>query len=147
QRRAGGGADGDAPARSRDPALWRRRPGSARRGPGRDPEQATLSGSRMTRAATDPFRLAGKLLELLHYGGLPSPPKRAVLLGLLALCVEFTTRGGAPTVIPTKQLAHKVVEIYWPPTWPYKPHPRAGGDVLYQNTGRAHVEVIAKICA
>jgi hypothetical protein len=101
----------------------------------------------MTGVTSDPFEFAGKLLGLLQYGGFTSTYKYAVLLGLLDLCVEFNTRGGAPTVVTTNQLAHKVIELYWPQTWPFKPSPRARGDVLYQNTGRAHVEVVAKICA
>lgn len=84
----------------------------------------------MIRLTIDPFKFTGKLLELLQYGGFTSTYKYAVLLGLLDLCVEFNTRGDAPTVVTTNQLAHKVIEIYWPQTWPFTPTARARGGAV-----------------
>lgn len=74
---------------------------------------------------------AEKLLTLLDEGRFTATYKYAVLLALMDLCLEHATRsGGAPTVLTTRQLAEKVVELYWPHSVPY---PGKRGRVLLQN--------------
>ena len=59
--------------------------------------------------------LAEQLLTVLADGAFTATYKYAVLLALVDLCVEQSTRtGGAPTTVTTRQLAEKVVELYWP---------------------------------
>lgn len=91
-------------------------------------------------AAEDPFAFAGKLLDLLRFGGFTATYKYAVLLALMDLCVEFNARGGAPTTVTTPQLAEKVIEIYWPQTWPFE------REVLRQSTSGGQAKIVAQIC-
>lgn len=71
----------------------------------------------MIEPADDPFAFAEKLLAILDRGSFTSTYKYAVLLGLLDLALEATARDGAPpTSVTTRQLAEKVVELYWPHT-------------------------------
>jgi hypothetical protein len=77
---------------------------------------------------------AEKLLTMLAEGRFAATYKYAVLLGLMDLCLEHSTRkGAAPQSVTTRQLAEKVLELYWPHTVPF-------GDlskpVLRQNAGR-----------
>jgi hypothetical protein len=82
---------------------------------------------------------AEKVLELLDEGRYTATYKYAVLLALLDLCLEHTARSGAPPeMVTTRQLADKVVEIYWPHTLAFaRP---SGPAVLRQNTtGQAEI--------
>jgi 5-methylcytosine-specific restriction endonuclease McrA len=90
---------------------------------------------RLTDADRGPIALAEKVLHLLDEGQFTATYKYAVLLGLMDLCLENTTATGAPPdVITTRQLAEKIVELYWPQTvaYPFGERP----DVLKQNRGR-----------
>ena len=59
--------------------------------------------------------LAEQLLTVLADGAFTATYKYAVLLALVDLCVEQSTRTGrAPTSVTTRQLAEKVLELYWP---------------------------------
>lgn len=78
---------------------------------------------------------AERMLTLLDRGSFVATYKYAVLLGLIDLCMECTSKTGAPpAMVTTFQLADKVLDLYWPQTTPYA----AGGDalVLKQNSGR-----------
>jgi hypothetical protein len=60
--------------------------------------------------------------------------KYAVLLGLTDACMEqVAANGAAPDMITTRQLAEKVLELYWPQTVPYAG--LEGAAVLRQNSG------------
>ena len=62
-----------------------------------------------------PSEFAERLLTVLADGAFTSTYKYAVLLGLVDLCVEYSTRtGGAPTSVTTRQLAERILELYWP---------------------------------
>lgn len=84
-----------------------------------------------------------KVLALLAGGRFTSSYKYAVLLGLMDLCLEYSTRGGgAPTSVTTRQLAEKVLELYWPHTVPFEP---ASGALLRQNNlGQAEVVTLIR---
>lgn len=65
---------------------------------------------------------AEKLLALLDQGAFTSTYKYAVLLGLLDVCMERSTHtGAAPESITTRQLARKVLELYWSHSVAYDP--------------------------
>jgi hypothetical protein len=64
--------------------------------------------------------LAERILELLGQGRFTATYKYAVLLALLDLCLENVARdGAAPDLLTTRQLAVKIVELYWPHTRPW----------------------------
>ncbi|MGE3511720.1 MAG: HNH endonuclease domain-containing protein [Vicinamibacterales bacterium] len=82
---------------------------------------------------------AEKVLELLDEGRYTATYKYAVLLALLDLCLEHTHSSGAPPdMVTTRQLADKIVELYWPHTLPFVGV--ASATVLKQNaTGQADI--------
>jgi hypothetical protein len=92
-------------------------------------------------AGTEPgaIAFAERVLELLDEGRYTATYKYAVLLALIDLCLEKTQRSGAPPdVLTTREVADKIVEIYWPHTMPFvrQSSPR----VLRQNTtGQAEI--------
>jgi len=90
-------------------------------------------------SAPDPDRgaiaFAERLLGVLAEGRYTATYKYAVLLGLVDLCLEHSTRtGAAPSSVTTRQLAEKVVALYWTHAVLYAPA-RGGGAVLRQNAG------------
>lgn len=88
----------------------------------------------MTDLPLDTFAFGEKLLALLEEGQLSSTYKLATLLALVELCFEKTKPDGAPPdFVTTRELAQKVVEIYWTQSVPYAPL----GRVLDQNQGPA----------
>ena len=76
------------------------------------------------------IRFAEKVILLLQQGGFTATNKFAVLIGLMDLCLEQGARNGAaPESVTTRQLAEKVIALYWPQTNDYK------GRTLRQNVG------------
>ena len=89
------------------------------------------------------IRFAERLLALLDQGKFTSTYKYAVLLALMDLVLEQTDLSGlSPQVITTRQLADKVVEIYWSHTNPFE-----GIRVLLQNVGarNSQAEILTAI--
>jgi len=87
---------------------------------------------------------AEAVLGLLDRGGFVATYKYAVLLGLMDLCLEGTSRTGEPPdMVTTRQLAEKVVELYWPQTRPFEGRAVTGA-VLRQNTG-SQAKIISDI--
>ena len=79
----------------------------------------------------DVIAFGERLLALLDQGSFVATYKYAVLLGLMDLCLEKADRHGvAPDSVTTRQLAEKVVELYWPHTVEFR------GRTLKQNSGR-----------
>jgi 5-methylcytosine-specific restriction endonuclease McrA len=86
---------------------------------------------------------AEKVLLLLEEGRYVATYKYAVLQALLDLALEHTTRTGEPPeIVTTRQLAEKILEIYWPQTSPFPIH--GAPDVLVQNAG-GQAEIVAAI--
>jgi 5-methylcytosine-specific restriction endonuclease McrA len=86
---------------------------------------------------------AEKVLLLLEEGQFVATYKYAVLLALLDLALEHTGRTGEPPeVLTTRQLADKILEIYWPHTSPFPAGRRA--EVLVQNR-RGQAEIVSAI--
>jgi hypothetical protein len=68
----------------------------------------------------DAIGFGEKLLELLDEGRYTATYKFAVLLALIDLCLEQTQASGAPPeAVTTRQIAEKVVEIYWSHAMPF----------------------------
>lgn len=71
------------------------------------------AGSEVTAGAASAF--LEKLLTLLDQAQFTATYKFAVLLGLLDLCMEHADQqGAAPQSVTTRQLAEKVLALYWP---------------------------------
>jgi hypothetical protein len=69
------------------------------------------------RPEQDLVAFAERVLALLDQGSFVATYKYAVLLALMDLCLEGTNRHGrAPDCVTTRQLAAKVIELYWPQT-------------------------------
>jgi 5-methylcytosine-specific restriction endonuclease McrA len=83
---------------------------------------------------SEPVEVVERVLQILASGSYTSTYKLAVLVGLMDLCLANTAaNGAAPTSITTRQLAEKVVELYWPQVSPWD------GDRLRQNRGKPGV--------
>lgn len=89
-------------------------------------------------ADTSALRLAERLIQLLDRGGFVATYKYAVLVGLIDLAMERTTSTGLPpTMVTTRELAEKIIELYWCHCVPYHDPDRKDGkgpSVLYQST-------------
>lgn len=76
------------------------------------------------RAAAEPpdaIALAERVLAILEEGSFSATYKFALFTALLDLCIEKTTRDGLPpSSITTRQLAEKVVELYWHHVGPFR---------------------------
>jgi len=91
----------------------------------------------------DAIGFAEKVLELLDEGRYTATYKYAVLLALIDLCLEGTQASGAPPeMVTTRQLADKIVELYWTHTVPFAR--RAQARILRQNTG-GQAEIVSAI--
>jgi 5-methylcytosine-specific restriction endonuclease McrA len=78
------------------------------------------------------IQLAERLIQLLDRGGFTATYKYAVLVALMDLAMELTSATGLPPeMITTRQLAEKVIELYWLHCAPYDSERR----VLRQSTG------------
>lgn len=76
---------------------------------------------------------AEQLLTLLDRGSFSATYKYAVLLGLMDICLEHSGRHGTPpTSVTTRQLAEKVLALYWPQS---RDFPGTGAP-LAQNAGK-----------
>lgn len=87
---------------------------------------------------------AERTLTLLDQGSFTSTYKYAVLLALMDAVLERTSKTGAPPeIITTRQLAEKVIEIYWPHTNQF-PLNKNSAELLKQNTN-GQAEIISLI--
>jgi hypothetical protein len=76
--------------------------------------------------------LAERVLEVLAEGSFSATYKVALFTAILDLCIENTSSHGTPpTTLTTRQLAAKVLDLYWNHAVPYG---RQG--VLRQGGGR-----------
>jgi 5-methylcytosine-specific restriction endonuclease McrA len=101
-------------------------------------------------APSPPVDVAERTLRLLDEGRYSATYKQAVLVALIDLCLESTRHDGTPTdVLTTRQLAEKVVALYWAHTRVWATE--GTGRILVQNTSgpREKVErgggIVAKI--
>lgn len=73
------------------------------------------------RTATDPALVfAERLLELVNSARLSTTYKLATLMALFDVAAERTdASGGPPTTLPGREVARRVIDLYWPQTVPY----------------------------
>ena len=93
---------------------------------------------------------AQRLLQLLDEGRFVATYKFAVLLGLIdALAESVGESGRAPTTIATRELARKVIKIYWPQTQQTAGHvklpPDHGDHGRLQQNQRGQAEIVSRI--
>ena len=83
---------------------------------------------------------AEKILELLDEGRYTATYKYAVLLALMDLCLERTQASGSPPdVLSTRELAEKIVEIYWPHTAPFGERAPEARVLRQNSSGQAEI--------
>ena len=105
-------------------------------------------GSPIRRREDGAIALAEKVLSLLDEGSFTTTYKYAVLLGLIDVCMENTSRTGeAPDVVTTRQLAEKVLEIYWPQAvrFHYESFPEPTVLNQYQGARDAQAAILSEI--
>ena len=74
----------------------------------------------MSAGDQDAIALAERVLAILDEGGFSATYKFALFTAILNLCIEKTTvHGTPPETLTTRQLADKVVELYWNHVTPY----------------------------
>ncbi len=91
--------------------------------------------------------LAERILAILDEGRFSATYKFAVLSALIDLCLEHTSADElAPDMVTTRQLATKVIELYWPQTAGYAVADRPPA-VLRQagNTVEEQAEIVSAI--
>lgn len=79
----------------------------------------------------DALALAERMLGILDDGSFSATYKFALVLALLDVCIENTTRTGVPpSSVTTRQLAERVLELYWSHAVPFREHGvlRQGGN-------------------
>ena len=87
------------------------------------------------------LRMAEKLSTLLESGGASSSSSYALLLGLLDLCLEKGGKDGTPpNAVSTRELAARVVDLYFPQTAHFE------GRVLRQGT-TGQAKLVALVAA
>lgn len=93
--------------------------------------------------ASDGLAFAQLLLNLLDEGRRTATYKLAVLLALIDCCTVGTDAAGrAPDFVPTRELARRVLELYWPQVRDY-PADDGGAIVLRQSSQPRAVTVDA----
>jgi 5-methylcytosine-specific restriction endonuclease McrA len=91
--------------------------------------------------ALDAIAFAEKVLALLDQGAFTSTYKFAVLLGLMDLVVEQADSSGQlASMITTRQLAGKIIEVYWAHTVAYSPL-----NAVPKQNSNGQAEIISKI--
>ena len=93
---------------------------------------------------TKGVEVAERVVTLLSAGAFTATYKQAVLIAMMDLCISLTSgKGFPPTSITTRQLAERIIELYWPQTRQWSEDGNAR--VLAQNnagragTGRATI--------
>lgn len=87
---------------------------------------------------SSPVSIAERILQILDEGSFVATYKQAVLVAILDLCFEQATeKGDPPESLTTRQVAEKVIELYWPHTRPWE-----GETVLVQNKSGRPQDVV-----
>lgn len=97
----------------------------------------------MSQSGIDPVGFSEKVLSLLELGSFSATYKYALFTAIMDLCLESTARSATDDiVITTRQLAERVVELYWQHAAPYD-----GGPVLRQGGVRSgnQAEILSAI--
>jgi hypothetical protein len=98
-----------------------------------------LTGHPLPVAPLDSMALGERILELLDEGAFSTTYKHALLLALIELCIEKGTLSAAGRVtIGTREIAEKVVDLYWT-------HTRIYDKEILRQSGRGQAEVLKLI--
>lgn len=85
-------------------------------------------------------KVAEQVVTLLEEGSFSATYKQAVLTALIDLCIERTSaKGDPPTGVTTRQLAERVIELYWPQTAIWGEH---DARLLAQNKGSGEAKIV-----
>jgi len=96
----------------------------------------------MTDVRHDAMAVVERILQILDEGSTTATYKFAVLLALLDLCVESTASDGQPPdAVTTRELASKVIELYWRQARPWTGD---GPPLLRQNSSKG-LEIVARV--
>ncbi len=69
---------------------------------------------------TGAIALAERILAILDEGSFSATYKYALFTAILDLAIEKTTGGGPPTSLTTRELAERVLALYWPQASPFE---------------------------
>ena len=73
--------------------------------------------------APDPLLLGQRVVAILETGLRTATYKLATLMALIDYCIEkVPERPGDVLLVPIPELAHRVLEIYWPQVRPFDGH-------------------------
>lgn len=97
---------------------------------------------RATDIPLDATAFGERILQLLDEGRFTATYKYAVLLALTDLCIERGPSASAEVAIAARELAERVLELYWPQAAQYESGKRSG--VLAQNTS-GQAEIVSAI--
>lgn len=87
-----------------------------------------------------------QMLLLLSQGNFTTTYKYALLLALLDLCLEGAGKGAPPTALTTRQIAERMIEIYWPHSDPFDNKVLAQSTNRHGNrTERSQIGILSKI--
>jgi len=90
--------------------------------------------------AAEAADVAQRILQIINEGYLTSTYKLALLLSLMDVCMERTA-ADEHQPIPIRDLASKMVDLYWQQTLPYP----ARGDVLQQSGTAGQAKIVSLI--
>lgn len=96
-------------------------------------------------APAEPMEVVERVLQILQHGSTASTYKHAVLLALIDVCAQRANENGMPpSSVTTRQLAERVVELYWGQTRTW-PDPKL--TMLQQNTqsGRSIPHMVCEL--
>lgn len=94
-------------------------------------------------AREDGVAFAERLLALLDEGSFATTYKYALLLALIDCCLEHADGSGRPPASLTpRQLAERVLVLYWPHTVPF---PRASEPQVLRQSGTGQAEIVTLI--
>ena len=73
--------------------------------------------------------LATRILDILDQGSFSATYKYALFIAVLDLTISKNTKGALPTTLTTRELAERLIEVYWPHASPFNTGtvPRQGG--------------------
>lgn len=86
-----------------------------------------------------------RIIQLLDQGKFTTTYKLAALLGLLDVCLQRTSENGAaPASISTRDLAERVLELYWPHATPFSGTENGAPCILAQGAS-GQAEIVSSI--
>ncbi len=105
------------------------------------PHRAAVPAAVVMANRHDHLALAERTIGILNEGSFSATYKFALFIAILDLCIEKSEKGNPPTSLTTRELAQKVLELYWNQVTPYP-----GVGVLRFGGGRGEqAEIVTRI--